>query len=105
MLIRPEEPPEYGIVETIHEAAFGGKADYVFDGARRDGAPYTALDAPRPQNRYGQSKLAGELAVRAACARSVVVRSSWVFGAGKAGLRQRNASSVVDEAGTDRGRG
>jgi len=45
--------------------------------------PYTIEDAPRPVNNYGRTKVAGEAAVRAACARSFIVRTSWVYGSGK----------------------
>ena len=53
--------------------------DYVFDGA--GGAPYDEAAQTAPQNIYGESKLAGEQAVLAACRRAVVMRTSWVFGA------------------------
>lgn len=56
--------------------------NYVFGGGDNDeGKIYTAADAPRPVNVYGATKLAGERAVRAAAARSYIVRTSWVFGA------------------------
>jgi len=58
-------------------------SNYVFGGddAREF---YTTDDEPRPVNVYGRTKLAGERAAREANARSYVVRTSWVFGAGKA---------------------
>ncbi|SDE28465.1 dTDP-4-dehydrorhamnose reductase [Rhodospira trueperi] len=53
--------------------------DYVFDGAK-DG-PFSE-DAPvAPLGAYGRSKLAGEVAVRAECARHVILRTAWVFSA------------------------
>ncbi len=57
--------------------------NYVFDGTRVGGAPYTIDDTPAPINVYGETKLAGELAVKAACKRSFIIRTSLVFGAGK----------------------
>ncbi len=52
--------------------------DYVFDG--RATQPYTE-DAPRaPINVYGQTKSAGEDAIRAALAQHVIVRTSWIYG-------------------------
>lgn len=54
--------------------------DYVFDGLKTDF--YTQRDTPNPQSVYGQSKLAGERLARDVYARSVVVRSGWIYGAG-----------------------
>ena len=51
--------------------------DYVFDG--RKGAPYVEEDAVDPLNAYGRSKLAGELNVRAANPRHVILRTSWLY--------------------------
>lgn len=57
--------------------------DYVFDGTKN--APYEEIDAPRPQNVYGASKLAGEKAVAASGAPHLILRTGWVYG-----LRGRN---------------
>ena len=51
--------------------------DYVFDG--RKGVPYVEGDAVNPLNAYGRSKLAGELNVRAANPRHVILRTSWLY--------------------------
>jgi dTDP-4-dehydrorhamnose reductase len=52
--------------------------DYVFAGdALR---PYSEDDAPRPINGYGQSKLDGELALTASGARTLIVRTQWLYG-------------------------
>ena len=51
--------------------------DYVFAGSK--GTAYTELDAPDPQNVYGVTKLAGEVA-SLAYERAFVLRISWVFG-------------------------
>lgn len=55
--------------------------DYVFDG-RRENHFYTQRDDPHPLSAYGASKLEGERRAQAASARTVVVRSGWIFGPG-----------------------
>jgi dTDP-4-dehydrorhamnose reductase len=57
---------------------------YAFEGEPIGRVPYTIEDEPGPVNVYGKTKVAGEQAVRAACERSYIVRTSWVFGSGKA---------------------
>ena len=57
--------------------------NYVFDGHPAKREPYGPGDEPHPINVYGRTKLAGELAVAEACARSFIVRTSWVYGPGK----------------------
>ncbi len=54
--------------------------DYVFDGLN-DGF-YTQRDTPRPLGFYGVSKLEGERRAAAAYARTIIVRSGWIFGSG-----------------------
>jgi len=51
--------------------------DYVFDGDADH--PYSERDETGPLNAYGASKLAGELAVRAANPRSAILRTAWVL--------------------------
>ena len=53
--------------------------DYVFDGSKD--APYVEGDPTGPCSVYGRTKQEGEEAVRAAGGKSVIFRSSWVFGA------------------------
>ncbi|PYS82361.1 MAG: dTDP-4-dehydrorhamnose reductase [Acidobacteria bacterium] len=55
--------------------------DYVFDGRKPEGF-YTQRDDPHPMSAYGASKLEGERRAQIASARTVVVRSGWIFGAG-----------------------
>ena len=50
---------------------------FVFDGSKS--TPYSEEDLPNPINAYGRSKLAGERAVMAAGARSLILRASWVY--------------------------
>ncbi len=54
--------------------------DYVFDGTAT--RPYLEDEKTNPVNVYGQSKLAGEKAVARAGGRYLIVRTSWLFGAG-----------------------
>lgn len=54
-------------------------SDYVYDG-RKNGR-YVESDATNPQSEYARSKLAGDMAVLAAEAQTVVLRTSWVYAA------------------------
>ena len=56
-------------------------SDYIFNGAKTAG-PYDETDMPDPLNKYGASKLEGEKLVRAAGARHLILRVSWLFGDG-----------------------
>lgn len=56
---------------------------YVFRGEPVGRAPYTITDESAPLNVYGKTKLFGEEAVHEACARSYIIRTSWVYGSGK----------------------
>jgi dTDP-4-dehydrorhamnose reductase len=58
-------------------------SNYVFDGRPATREPYATSDEAHPINVYGVTKLAGERAVAAACERSFIVRTSWVYGPGK----------------------
>jgi len=51
--------------------------DYVFDGTA---APYSHLAAPKPANRYGETKLAGELAVLEESPDSIILRVPVLYG-------------------------
>lgn len=53
--------------------------DYVFDGG--GSAAFTPDNPTGPLSAYGRSKLAGEIAVRAARGPHVILRTSWVFSA------------------------
>lgn len=78
--------------------------DYVFGGA--SDRPYETDDPVDPQGAYGRTKLAGELAVRAALPdRSHIVRTAWVYGGPTANFvdtmlrleRERDTVDVVDD--------
>tara|TARA_Y100001954_G_scaffold57551_1_gene62091 strand:+ start:3347 stop:4210 length:864 start_codon:yes stop_codon:yes gene_type:complete len=52
--------------------------DYVFDGLKDK--PYIESDITNPQTVYGQTKLHGEIAVRAIGPKnSIIIRTSWLF--------------------------
>lgn len=53
--------------------------DYVFDGTGEE--PFAPEAPVAPLNAYGRTKLAGEVAVRAAGGVQAILRTSWVFSA------------------------
>ncbi|HSK70214.1 MAG TPA: dTDP-4-dehydrorhamnose reductase [Pyrinomonadaceae bacterium] len=81
--------------------------DYVFDGAKSDF--YTQRDTPNPQGVYAKSKLEGEIRARNAYARSIIVRSGWIYGAGGTNFLSvmhqllaegKNIKTIADSYGT-----
>jgi dTDP-4-dehydrorhamnose reductase len=66
--------------------------DYVFDG-RKDGF-YDQRDDPAPISIYGEAKLEGERRAQRACARTMVVRTGFIFGIGGRNF----LSTVIDRA-------
>ncbi|UZN50261.1 dTDP-4-dehydrorhamnose reductase [Cupriavidus cauae] len=66
-------------VKTLGSLLVHYSTDYVFDGTK-DGA-YVETDSVNPQSVYGKSKLAGERAVEASGAATLVLRTCWVAGA------------------------
>ena len=54
--------------------------DYVFDGTKV--GFYTQRDQPNPQSVYARTKLDGERRAQNAWARTIVVRTGYIFGAG-----------------------
>jgi dTDP-4-dehydrorhamnose reductase len=89
----------------------------VFDGLRTDGLPYRPTDTPHPMNPYGQAKLAGERAARAAFWANVdefasaaldwspardstvpalaIVRTAWLFGLPGSDFPQKILAAAV----------
>lgn len=65
--------------QKIGAALVYPSTDYVFPGT--GDRPYRPEDETGPVNAYGRSKLAGERAA-ARCDRSLVVRTSWLYGRG-----------------------
>lgn len=67
--------------------------DYVFDGEKE--GFYTQRDQPNPQSVYGVAKLEGERRAQLAYARTIVVRTGFVFGPGGSNF----LSTIIDRAG------
>ncbi|MFV1850339.1 MAG: dTDP-4-dehydrorhamnose reductase [Thalassospira sp.] len=83
---------DYHLAHTINGEAVGHVAiaarelsiplihvstDYVFNG--EGSAPYQETETPRPINAYGESKLAGEIAIGEIAPQHVILRTSWVY--------------------------
>jgi dTDP-4-dehydrorhamnose reductase len=51
--------------------------DFVFDGTKKK--PYNETDIPNPLNKYGETKLAGEMALKKAKCSHVTIRLSWLY--------------------------
>ena len=69
--VMAEKAREYDI-PIIHFST-----DYVFDGQKE--LPYTEGDLPNPLGIYGQSKLAGEDAIKEVNGKYYIFRTSWVY--------------------------
>jgi dTDP-4-dehydrorhamnose reductase len=57
--------------------------DYVFDGTQSH--PYLETDPTNPIGAYGRSKRAGERAIEQVTPQHIILRTAWVYGAGKTG--------------------
>lgn len=64
--------------KQINSAFVTISTDYVFDGNKGDF--YTQRDDTNPQGFYAYSKREGELMTKYYYARSIIVRSGWIFG-------------------------
>ncbi|MDL2223098.1 dTDP-4-dehydrorhamnose reductase [Bacteroidales bacterium OttesenSCG-928-M11] len=70
-------------VKNLAEAVFGKaclihiSTDYVFSGKQTN--PIKETEQLDPQSVYGRSKLAGELALQAACPNSIIIRTAWLY--------------------------
>ena len=99
--------------QAIGAALIHISTDYVFDGSKS--SPYLETDATQPLGIYGQSKLAGELAVQQVQTaypdwQYAILRTAWVYGAGgrgnfaktmlRVGAERLELRVVSDQVGT-----
>jgi dTDP-4-dehydrorhamnose reductase len=61
---------------TLGASVIHFSSDYVFDGTKE--VAYIETDRTNPLSVYGASKLEGERLLQKACARSIILRTSWV---------------------------
>ncbi|WP_340609346.1 dTDP-4-dehydrorhamnose reductase [Xenorhabdus bharatensis] len=69
--------------------------DYVFNGGGEK--PWDENDTPSPLNVYGETKLAGEIAVQSHCKKHLIFRTSWVYAA-----RGANFAKTILKLGKER---
>jgi dTDP-4-dehydrorhamnose reductase len=77
--------------------------DYVFDGSGTK--PWLETDKPCPVNVYGETKLAGDLAIQGSGCSHLIFRTCWVYGARGSNFlltmlrlaQERSELSIVDD--------
>ncbi len=52
-------------------------SDYVFNGKKK--SPYHESDRAFPISAYGKTKLAGEIAIKKSGAKSIIIRTAWLY--------------------------
>ena len=87
--VMAEEAKKIGAV-LVHYST-----DYVFDGSQE--RPYDETDPPNPINVCGQTKFAGEEAIRAVGVPHLIFRTAWVYG-----TRGRNFLLTILRLATER---
>lgn len=76
--------------KEINSAFVTVSTDYVFDGTK--GGFYTQRDTPNPLGFYAETKYQGEKVAKNHYARSIIVRTGWIYGNGGT-----NFLSVMDK--------
>ncbi|NJL21394.1 MAG: dTDP-4-dehydrorhamnose reductase [Leptolyngbyaceae cyanobacterium SM1_3_5] len=94
--------------QTLGATLIHISTDYVFDGSQN--SAYTESDPTRPLGIYGETKLQGEIGIREACDRHIILRTAWVYGSKgkgnfvktmlKLGADREELRVVADQIGT-----
>lgn len=87
------------LCENVDTPFITYSTDYIFDGGK--GKPYVENDLPCPVQTYGVSKVAGEYLALAYNSKTVVIRSSGVYG-GKHGSRSKGGNFALNLLATAR---
>lgn len=94
-------------VENRDGAIIHVSTDYVFDGTNCK--PYTEDDMTCPNSVYGDTKLAGEIAVQQCCSKAMIIRTAWLYSEYgknfvktmiKLGTERESLNVVFDQVGT-----
>lgn len=83
-----------GACAAVDAAMLYVSTNEVFDGEKRE--PYSENDPPNPINAYARSKLAGERYVQEALDRHYVVRTAWLYGAGRVSFPEKILQAAAD---------
>jgi len=81
-----------GVAKNIDAIFVHYSTNYVFSGDKKEG--YTESDIPSPINKYGESKLAGEEAVKKVKGKYYILRLSRLFG--KRGISEMSKRTFVE---------
>ncbi len=82
-------------------------SDYIFDGQKK--GAYTEIDKTNPLSIYGETKLQGELAIKASTCKHLIFRTSWLYSARRTNFvktifhlakKQKTLNVVNDQIGS-----